>query len=124
TDESKTGALYQYRQGTLTTIVEGAGIPNSACFSPDGRTAYWSDTTTHVIRKVAMDPETGLPSGAWSDFATVEGWPDGSVVDSEGYLWNARYGGGCVVRFAPDGSVDRVIDVPASQPTCPAFGGD
>jgi sugar lactone lactonase YvrE len=45
------------------------------------------------------------------------------VVDSEGYLWNARWGGSCVVRHAPDGSIDRVIEVPVSQVTCPAFGG-
>ena len=49
--------------------------------------------------------------------------PDGAVVDSEGYLWNARWGGSCVIRFAPDGSVDRKIQVPVSQVTCPAFGG-
>jgi sugar lactone lactonase YvrE len=45
------------------------------------------------------------------------------VVDSEGYLWNARWGGSCVVRHAPDGSIDRIIEVPVSQVTCPAFGG-
>ena len=75
---------------------------------------------------VATDPATGLPIGEWTLFADVEGhrgWPDGAVVDSEGYLWNARWGGSCVVRHAPDGSIDRVIEVPVSQVTCPAFGG-
>jgi len=51
------------------------------------------------------------------------GGPDGAVVDSAGYLWNAQWGGGKVVRYAPDGSIDRVITVPVSQPSCPAFGG-
>ena len=49
--------------------------------------------------------------------------PDGSAVDAQGYLWNAQWGGGSVIRFAPDGSVDRVVKVPVSRPTCPAFGG-
>ena len=42
------------------------------------------------------------------------GHPDGSAVDSEGYLWNCRYGGGCVVRVAPDGAVERVVEVPSA----------
>ena len=45
------------------------------------------------------------------------------MVDSAGYVWNAQWGGGSVIRFAPDGSVDRVVKVPVSRPTCPAFGG-
>jgi sugar lactone lactonase YvrE len=74
----------------------------------------------------ATDPQTGLPVGEWTLFADVSdgrGYPDGAVVDSEGYLWNAKWGGSCVVRHAPDGSIDRVIEVPVSQVSCPAFGG-
>lgn len=120
------GALYQYREGKLTTLIPGVGIPNATCFSPDGTIAYFADTQFPVIRKVAMDPATGLPTGEWSEFANTSGLgaPDGATVDSEGYVWNARWGGGCVVRHAPDGSVDRVVEVPASRTTCPAFGGD
>lgn len=121
------GALYQYRAGKLETILENVSIPNSICFSPDGRTAYFSDTRTGKIRKCRIDPATGLPLGEWSDFVDTRGHrghPDGSVVDSKGYLWNARYEGSCVVRHAPDGSIDRVIELPVTQVTCPAFGGD
>jgi sugar lactone lactonase YvrE len=67
-----------------------------------------------------------MPIGEWTLFADVSGHrghPDGAIVDSEGYLWNARWGGSCVVRHAPDGSIDRIIEVPVSQVTCPAFGG-
>jgi sugar lactone lactonase YvrE len=62
-----------------------------------------------MIVKCATDPATGLPIGPWEDFFTMEGpgGADGSVVDSEGYLWNARWGGGKV-----------------SQVSCPAFGGN
>src|SRR5690606_32892483 len=120
------GTLYQFRNGTLTPLLDNITVPNSTSFSPDGRTAYFADTGTKLIRKVAIDPATGLPVGEWSDFARTDGMgaPDGAVVDSAGYLWSARWGGGCVVRHAPDGSVDRVVEVPASRTTCPAFGGD
>lgn len=123
---SKEGAVYHYRAGVLTKIKSNAAIPNATCFSPDGRTAYWADTPDQKILKCAVDPETGMPIGEWELFADVAdhpGFPDGAVVDSEGYVWNAKWGGSCVIRYAPDGSIDRIINVPASQVTCPAFGG-
>ena len=124
--ESAIGSVYHYRAGTLTTLKSGISIPNATCFSPDGRIAYWTDTPTRKIMQVATDPDTGLPVGEWTLFADVtdgRGYPDGAVVDSEGYLWNAKWGGSCVVRHAPDGSIDRIVEVPVSQVTCPAFGG-
>ncbi|GAB5428261.1 MAG: SMP-30/gluconolactonase/LRE family protein [Devosia indica] len=122
----KDGGVYHYRAGVLTKIISNAAIPNATCFSPDGRTAYWTDTPDQKILKCAVDPETGMPVGEWNLFADVSehrGYPDGAVVDSAGYLWNARWGGSCVIRYAPDGSIDRIIEVPVSQVTCPAFGG-
>jgi sugar lactone lactonase YvrE len=125
-EEASIGAVYHYRAGALTTLKSGIRIPNATCFSPDGRIAYWTDTPTKKIMQVATDPATGLPVGEWTLFADLSegrGYPDGAVVDSEGYLWNAKWGGSCVVRHAPDGSIDRVVEVPVSQVTCPAFGG-
>lgn len=122
----KDGAVYHYRAGVLTKIISNAAIPNATCFSPDGGTAYWTDTPDQKILKCAVDPGTGLPVGEWELFADVSehrGYPDGAVVDSQGYLWNARWGGSCVIRYAPDGSIDRIVEVPVSQVTCPAFGG-
>ena len=123
--EPKAGAVYQYRAGTLTTVLPDITIPNSICFSPDGRRAYFADTAGTDIVTAPVDPATGLPNGPWTVFASTEGMggPDGAVTDSEGYLWSARWGAGAVVRHAPDGSVDRVIHLPVSQVTCPAFGG-
>ncbi|OYX01560.1 MAG: hypothetical protein B7Z15_19515 [Rhizobiales bacterium 32-66-8] len=125
-EEEPGGSVYHYRAGVLTTIKSGIRIPNATCFSPDGRIAYWTDTPTRQILQVATDPASGLPIGDWTLFADVaegRGYPDGAVVDSEGYLWNAKWGGSCVVRHAPDGSIDRIVEVPVSQVTCPAFGG-
>lgn len=124
--EAPIGSVYHYRAGTLTTLKSGISIPNATCFSPDGTIAYWTDTPTRKIMQCVTDPATGLPIGAWTLFADVSegrGYPDGAVVDSQGYLWNAKWGGSCVVRHAPDGSIDRIVEVPVSQVTCPAFGG-
>ncbi|WDQ98713.1 SMP-30/gluconolactonase/LRE family protein [Devosia sp. J2-20] len=125
-EETPIGAVYHYRDGTLSTLKSNISIPNATCFSPDGTIAYWSDTPTRQIMQCATDPATGMPIGEWTLFADVSdhrGSPDGAVVDSEGYLWNARWGGNCVVRHAPDGSIDRIVELPVSQVTCPAFGG-
>lgn len=119
------GSLYSVRAGEVTKLLDGIHIPNATCFAPDGRTAYFTDGVTRTLRKVAIDKDTGLPTGPWQDFAKVSApaEPDGAVVDSQGYVWNAQWGAGTVIRFAPDGSVDRVVTVPVSRPTCPAFGG-
>lgn len=124
-NHTPSGALYQVRGGVVTKILGDLHIPNATCFAPDGRTAYFADTAVGILRKVAIDPETGLPEGEWQDFAFAErpGAPDGAVTDSEGFIWNAQWGGGRVVRYAPDGRVDRVVTLPVSRVTCPAFGG-
>ena len=100
-------------------------IPNSTCFSPDGRRAYYTHTGDTIFT-CATDPATGMPIGTWEPFITLDapGVADGSVIDSEGYMWNARWDGSCVLRIAPDGRIDRQIDLPVSRATCPAFGGD
>jgi sugar lactone lactonase YvrE len=119
------GAIYQYRAGELVTVIDGLNIPNSTCFSPDGRTAYYTHTGD-VIFRCSIDPQTGLPISEWSPFVTLDGpgVADGSIVDAEGYLWNARWNGSCVLRIAPDGTIDRTIELPVSRVTCPALGGD
>lgn len=119
------GSLYQLRGGKVTRIRSDIHVPNSTCFSPDGRTAYFTDGVTRRIEQVGIDPATGLPNGPWRIFATAQApvEPDGSTIDAEGYLWNAEWRGGRVVRYAPDGTIDRVVTLPVSRPTCPALGG-
>lgn len=126
-EETGAGALYRFVSGELTPILTEVSIPNAICFAPDGRRAYFTDTPTRKIKTVALDPETALPIGEWEVFVDLSGQkgaPDGAVTDAEGFVWSAEYGGGRVVRYAPDGSVDRVVSVPAQNVTCPTFGGD
>ena len=124
--EPKAGAYYRYSNGKLTQLFDQVSVPNATCFSPDGRTAYLADTFHQSIWRWALD-ETGAPLGEKELHIDlrVEGLnPDGAVCDAEGYLWNAQWGASRVARYAPDGTFDRAIDLPVSQPTCPAFGGE
>ena len=103
----------------------GVRISNSIAFSPDGRRMYFADTPIKVIRCYDYDLDTGELSGERMFAALVQGpgAPDGSTVDADGCLWNAEWGGGRVVRYTPDGRVDRVVALPCAQVTCCAFGG-
>jgi L-arabinonolactonase len=120
-----TGNLYRVGADLIPVRMDGQiGISNSTAWSPDAKTMYFADTLAGTIYAYDFD----LPLGAISNrrvFANVQGhgYPDGSCVDAEGFLWNARWEGGCVIRFAPDGNIDRIIKVPASRVTCCAFGG-
>lgn len=125
-EEPGAGAIHGFRAGRLERLVEAITIPNSICFSPDGGTAYFADTPTGRILSRPIEPETGLPTGPavlFADTSDLPGFPDGSVVDAEGFLWNARWGGGAVLRFSPEGILERTVSVPVPNATCPAFGG-
>lgn len=103
----------------------GCAIANSICFSPDGATMYYCNSPDRAIRCCDYDPVSGAISGD-RQFAAVPGAagePDGSCIDADGYLWNAQWGAAIVVRYAPDGTVDRMLGVPALQPSCVAIGG-
>ena len=121
------GGFYRLNHDlTLERLPLGnVAIANSICFSPDGRTMYYADSATREIRCCDYDIDTGAVSNPRQFVAAdaAPGDPDGSTVDADGYLWSTRWGAGQVVRFAPDGTVDRVLTLPAPQPTCPAFGG-
>ena len=107
-----------------TPVLRDITIPNGLCWSPDDRIMYFADTATREITAYDFDLEAGVPSNPRL-FARVDGpgWPDGSTVDAEGFVWNCEWDGAHVVRYAPDGTVDRVVEVPARRATCCAFGG-
>lgn len=119
------GKLYRFGPDhAFVELERGIGIANTVCWSPDERTFYFADTMANEIRAYEFDPVGGTVGPSRSFFAGFErGHPDGSAVDSEGYLWNCRYGGGCVVRVAPDGAVDRVVEMPCGNITTCTFGG-
>lgn len=99
-------------------------IPNSLAWSPDGRTMYFADTLRSTIWAFDYDVATAAMSRqrVFRDMHDHPGKPDGSTVDAEGCLWNCEYGGWRVVRYRPDGQIDRAIRLPVSQPTCCCFG--
>jgi L-arabinonolactonase len=120
-----TGKLYCLTKGISEEQLTGIAICNSLCFSPDGRHMYFADSPHRVILKFDLDPATGMLSNRRIFARTPPGiFPDGSNVDSCGHLWNAQWGGGCVVRYAPDGTISGRVELPVTQPTCVAFGGD
>ncbi len=124
-ERDRTGALYRFDPDrTVHRVLTGVGIPNSLAFSPAGDVMYFAETLDRIIHAFDYDQATGAASGR-RVFATIEGcYPDGSTVDTEGCLWNAQWGGHRVVRYAPDGSVDRIVEMPVENPTSCAFGGE
>jgi sugar lactone lactonase YvrE len=119
------GAIYALHRGELSRLYDGVTIPNAICFSPDGTIGYFADTGKNVLFRVDLDAATGLPRGAPVALVTRRGGGgiDGAVVDAEGLIWNARWGGGCIDVYSPQGEHLRTLRVPARQSSCPAFVG-
>jgi sugar lactone lactonase YvrE len=100
------------------------GISNTMAWSPDRRHFYTGDSIANVIWAYDYDQATGAISNErpfLQGFA--RGLPDGSAMDAEGFLWNCRYYGNCVVRVAPNGKIDRVVEMPVKNITTCCFGG-
>lgn len=110
---------------SVRTLIEGVSCANSTCFSPGGATMFFADTPDREIVAFDYDTNTGAVSNRrhHASFKDEPGLPDGSCVDAEGGVWNAEWEGHRVVRVAPNGSIDRIIEVPVWKPTCCAFGG-
>ena len=120
------GRYYQFSaaHGLRALPLPAAAVPNSICFSPDGGTLYFCDSAQPRILCCDYAPATARV-GAPRVFARIEGGgaPDGSTIDAAGGLWNAQWGAGRAVRYAPDGRIDRVVAIPAGMPSCCAIGG-
>ncbi len=105
--------------------IAGITITNGVVWSPDGRTLYVADSALKVIHAYDFDSGAGRVSNRRAFSAITDlGSPDGAAVDRDGYLWSARWEGYSVARFSPDGAVDRIVPIPASQVTSCAFGGE
>lgn len=124
--ERHAGAIYWYRQGELQLLYPDISISNSICFSPDGSIGYFTDTMKGLLFRVTCDPATGLPTGepvVFVDHRNQPGGLDGSIVDADGNLWNARWGAAALDVYSPDGKLVETVGIPARQPSCPAFIG-
>jgi sugar lactone lactonase YvrE len=121
----KDGILYRIDPDAAVTVRRrDVGISNTLAWTPDRRRFYFGDSMANTIWSYDYDRATGAIANERVFFANFErGLPDGSTMDAEGYLWNCRYYGGCIVRVAPDGKIDRVIDMPVKNITTCTFGG-
>ncbi|HLO94478.1 MAG TPA: SMP-30/gluconolactonase/LRE family protein [Burkholderiaceae bacterium] len=122
------GSFYQFslQHGLRRLALPGVAIANSICFSLDGRTMYFCDTLSQRIMQCDYDAETAQVgrSRLFAAMDRPDAWPDGSVVDAEGCLWNAQWGAGRVARYDPDGRLIGVATAPAAHTSCPAIGGE
>lgn len=124
--ERGAGAIYRYYKGELRQLVSDISISNAICFAPDRSCAYYTDTPTRRIMRIALDADTGWPAGdatLFADLRPAELNPDGAVTDATGNLWVACWGAACVICLSPQGTEIKRLPLPATQPTCPAFGG-
>ena len=110
---------------TLHRLKGGVVVANGPCFSPDGRTFYFADTGRRAIFAHDYDVRTGAigPERTAVDTSPYGSGPDGGTVDGEGHLWSALVHTGQIARFAPDGGLDRLIDMPCTRPASVMFGG-
>ncbi|MFE3185025.1 SMP-30/gluconolactonase/LRE family protein [Streptomyces violascens] len=109
--------------GSAAEILGDVTVSNGTGWSPDGRLMYYVDSPTRTIDVFDFDGELAYNR---REFASVEagaGYPDGLTVDAEGGVWVALWDGGAVRRYAADGSLDQVVELPVRRPTACAFGG-
>ena len=111
--------------GSLREIDAGITLSNGPCWSCDDATFYHADSVAKTIFAYDYDPAAGTIANrrAFARTDTLGGIPDGATVDAENHVWSAICEGGKVVRYRPDGTVERVIDLPVRLPGGVIFGG-
>jgi sugar lactone lactonase YvrE len=124
--------MFCLERGQLRCVWQGGmTVSNGLAFSPDNRTLYHADTTSHTLRSYDFDVASGQVGQPrlLRQFSTDRqhaygGRPDGAAVDSEGAYWCAMFEGGRLLRLAPDGALLQEISLPLRCPTMLAFGGE
>jgi sugar lactone lactonase YvrE len=124
---ARPGRLYRLgTDGTIHVVLPATGLSNGLGFSPDRRYLYHTDSHARVIRRYSYDADSGLlaDSKVLVNTSDEQGVPDGLTVDADGCLWSARWGGGVVVRYAPDGRELERVQLPVAKVSSVCFGGD
>ncbi|HZV74170.1 MAG TPA: SMP-30/gluconolactonase/LRE family protein [Conexibacter sp.] len=119
-------ALYRLEPGgELEQVLDGTAISNGIGWSPDGETMYFVDSPSQKLDALDFDPATGAISNrrTIAEVDPADGLPDGLTIDAEGGVWVALFAGGALRRYAPDGTLEAHVELPLTNPTCPAFGG-
>jgi len=128
TDRTRaSGALYRLDPDERVTRMEdGITCTNGIGWSLDDRTMYLCDTWVRRIYAYDFDADSGTIAKRrlFAELTPAEGYPDGLTVDAEDHVWSARFDGGGVARYAPDGSLDRFIELPVRNVTSVIFGGE
>ena len=120
------GAYYRLEaDGSFHEIERGLVFTNGIAFSPDGKTMYGAEMFARRLLAWDYNPEAGTVSRrrVLAELEPDAGYPDGVIVDAEGYLWVGHWAGWRVSRYTPAGKVDRVIRLPVPTAPCMAFGG-
>lgn len=120
----RSGGLFRIDvDAQVTPLLHGLGIPNTLLWSEDGRQVHFGDSLDATLYQYSIQADGQLePATPWFG-PHLRGGPDGSAMDSQGYIWNARWDGSCLLRLTPEGEVDRIIELPVSRPTSCVFGG-
>ena len=124
--ESRSATLYRLdTDGSITTVLDGVGLSNGMGFTPDGGRMYYTDTRARKIYLFDYAVESGdiTNQRVFVETPEGEGAPDGMTVDSQGYVWSARWGGSSLFRYAPDGSAAGQVRFPAMKVSSVIFGG-
>lgn len=119
-------ALYRVEDERAICVVDGLTISNGPAFDEAQGRLYLADTAPFVVDVFDMEPETGALSGRrrFLDFSGTRVWPDGMTVDDDGMLWVALGRARAVHRYRPDGTLDGRVELPTTNPTSVAFGGN
>jgi len=126
-EQQVSGTVYRFGPaGKLAALLKDIGNPNTFVWSPDNSRFYMADSVRQIMWVFDYDPEKGEISNRREFFSLVGSniIPDGSAVDAEGCLWNAQWNGARIVRYRPDGGIDRIVEMPVTCPTNCAFGGE
>jgi sugar lactone lactonase YvrE len=125
-DRRPSGSLYRVEpNGRSERVLSDIVVPNCLVWTLDRRRVLFADSFKKVIWSFSYDADSGALGDrqVFADCSDYRGIPDGGAMDAEGFLWNAEFGGGRLIRYTPDGRIDREIMIPTTQITSCAFFG-